>query len=77
MRIPDKLKLNKFRLVMIPSTRDIFARFGPREAPRAAFTGEDAEASYPQTKIDALHDAQMQLQEEFDRQREHEFPDGE
>ena len=28
MYVPKKLKLNKFRVVQIPSAKDIFTRFG-------------------------------------------------
>lgn len=68
MRIPDKLKLNKFRLVVIPSTRDIFMRIGPRELPKSAYTGEEQEVVYQSTKVEEIDRANNELREALERE---------
>lgn len=62
MNIPEQLKLNKFRLVRIPSTRDMFARFGPREAPASDFTGDEYAVS-ESTKVQQLARSNAELAE--------------
>lgn len=59
MYCPEKLKLNKFRLVSIPKNRDFFARLGGTRpsVPSGAFTGDDYIPS-GMRKIDQLSAAQ-------------------
>lgn len=70
MRIPDKLKLNKFRLVLLPSTRDIFARYGQRVTPASQFTGDEEDATYASTKVETLARTQAELYREYAKQNE-------
>lgn len=42
MVIPVSLKLNKFKLVKIPSNRDIFSRFGKFTPGANAYTGDES-----------------------------------
>lgn len=51
MVVPKSLKLNKFRIVQIPSAREIIGRFGLMTP--HYFTGEDL-APLPQTKTDMM-----------------------
>ena len=41
MFIPEKLKLNRFKVVRIPKVRDMLAQFGMRVSPDSAFTGDE------------------------------------
>lgn len=53
MYCPEKLKLNKFVRVNIPSPAQIFGRFGVREIGSDKYTGEESFPAY-QTKVDAV-----------------------
>lgn len=41
MTIPEKLKINKFREVLVPRMRDIFARFGYLASPATQYSGDN------------------------------------
>lgn len=41
MRVPDKLKLNKFQAVSIPRPIDVVRRLGLHSLPAGEFAGED------------------------------------
>lgn len=57
MFVPEKLKLNRFKLVKIPSNRDYFGRVGlSSPGSPAQYTGDDL-AVPPQSKIDQILDA--------------------
>lgn len=58
MLIPDKLKLNRFRAVALPSNQDLYRRFGlsSGSVPSSQFSG-DEEANFHQTKIDQIAEA--------------------
>lgn len=57
MFVPEKLKLNKFKLVKIPSNRDYFGRVGLSSPGTASqYTGDDM-ALPPQSKIDQILEA--------------------
>lgn len=62
MRIPDKLKLNKFRLVSIPHTASYFARFQPSSMPSSSFTGDES-APIGETKLGQMIETMAQLDE--------------
>lgn len=51
--VPEKLKLNKFKLVAIPKNRDYFARFGFAKSPASSYSG-DLPASFNEDKIGSL-----------------------
>lgn len=50
MYVPKSLKLNKFRVVQIPSARDIINRYG--FCPGNNYSGEDPAPSSNMTKLD-------------------------
>lgn len=54
MYCPEKLKLNKFKQVQIPSNKDYFGRLGTSPVPSSQYTGEDNLAPFPQRKTDEL-----------------------
>lgn len=57
MLVPDKLKLNKFKLVKIPSNKDYFGRVGLQSVGTSVnYTGDEL-ASPPQNKIDQILEA--------------------
>lgn len=67
MYVPEKLKLNKFRVVQIPENRDYFSRFGFLKSPDSAYTG-DNDAPHTMTKIEEIeagraYDAMKQREE--------------
>lgn len=64
MNIPEKLKLNKFRLVLIPSTRDLFARYGQRLTPPSDYSGDDDQVFYASSKVEQLASASAELSAE-------------
>lgn len=67
MRIPAKLKLNKFRLVTIPHNATYFSRFQPASMPSSSFTG-DENAPMGETKLGQM----IETMKEFDKIREEE-----
>lgn len=57
MLIPEKLKLNKFKLVKIPSNKDYFGRVGLQSAGTPSqYTGDEM-ATPTQSKIDQILEA--------------------
>lgn len=50
MYVPKNLKLNKFRVVQIPSARDIINRYG--FCPGNNYSGEDMSPNPNMTKLD-------------------------
>lgn len=55
MNIPDKLKLNKFKLVSIPRPSQIIGRLGFHEMTADSYKGEDAPPeSMSQSKLDII-----------------------
>lgn len=62
MRIPEKLKLNKFRLVTIPHNASYFARFQPSSMPASSFTGDES-APMGETKLGQMIETMKQLDE--------------
>lgn len=55
MFVPKKLKLNRFKVVNLPSNKDYFARFGNRTLPEQMFTGDEFAPSASR-KIDQIVD---------------------
>lgn len=65
MIIPEKLKLNKFRLVLMPRNRDYFARYNnSSEIPDSAYGG-DENPSIQRSKLDQLN----AMRQDFDNFR--------
>lgn len=67
MNIPDKLKLNRFKVVNIPSNKDYFQRFGSRTMPESMYSGDEV-APVASRKIDQIaaydaYDRMMQQKE--------------
>lgn len=67
MNIPEKLKLNRFKVVNLPSNKDLFARFGNRSVGENLYTGDEP-AAVGSRKIDQIadydaYDAMMQREE--------------
>lgn len=56
MRVPDKLKLNKFIEVSIPRPMDTVRRLGLHELPAQEYSGEDEQRMYS-SKADALQES--------------------
>lgn len=63
MYVPEELKLNKFRLVIIPTIRDTFARIGQRVAPSSDYTGDDNPVFYGNTKVENMARSSAELME--------------
>lgn len=68
MFVPEKNKLNKFKLVRLPKPSELFGRFGQFETPDSQYTG-DMVAPMSSRKVDVLadmdeYDRMMQRQEQ-------------
>lgn len=61
MYCPEKLKLNKFKDVAIPSPRDFMARFGAHALPDAQFTGEEEAVDFENRKVELMHTAEEEM----------------
>ena len=60
MYVPEKLKLNKFKLVRIPRPSEIVARFGLVNSPASKYSGD--ESSSPMlNKTEYLDNASRQI----------------
>lgn len=70
MFVPEKNKLNKFKLVRIPKNREYFSRFGAAVAPAAQYTGDDDPGLVSGRKIDQIAD--MAAYDEYMIQKESE-----
>lgn len=57
MYCPDKLKLNKFKKVAIPSVRDLFRNSGLLNMPSNVYTGEEPAPVGSQRKLDEILEA--------------------
>lgn len=57
MYCPEKLKLNKFKLVRIPKGIELFGRIGQIEADPSRYTGDGEALPFQQSKIDAIAEA--------------------
>ena len=55
MFVPEKNKLNKFKLVKLPSPRDMFGRYGQFEMASSQYTGDEM-ADCGSRKIDQIAD---------------------
>lgn len=55
MNIPEKLKLNRFKVVNIPSNKDYFQRFGSRTMPETMYSGDEV-VPLASRKIDQIVD---------------------
>lgn len=53
MYVPDKLKLNKFRLVRIPSNAEYFRRYGAGNDSKGVYSGDEM-LSTGERKIDSI-----------------------
>lgn len=53
MYIPDKLKLNRYKTVRIPTNRDYFEKYGKCDLSRCSFTGDD-DYPLPSRKLDEI-----------------------
>lgn len=63
MLIPEKLKLNKFKLVKIPSNKDYFGRVGLQGVGTPSqYSGDDL-ASPQQSKLDQIIEADREYQQ--------------
>lgn len=51
----EKMKVNKFHAVRIPSNAEYFSRFGLAVSPASAYTGDDV-SPMPLNKTDSLAD---------------------
>lgn len=66
MIVPEKLKGNKFKLVLMPRNRDYFARFqNSSELPQSSYGG-DENPSVQRSKLDQLN----AMRQEFDKFRD-------
>lgn len=63
MFIPDEMKLNRFKLVSIPSAREYFKLYGERAMASSAYSGD--EAPLPEgNKVDTINDFMQYAEEE-------------
>lgn len=67
MRIRKELKLNRFKVVAIPSNKQYFMRFGERSVPAGLFSGDEVVPTR-MNKTDVLalmaeRDAQLQREQ--------------
>lgn len=58
----DKLKLNKFREVRIPSNSEYFSRYGNGDPSAGSFTGDES-IPFAQRKIDSIAQADAELRD--------------
>lgn len=58
MFVPEKNKLNKFKLVKLPKPADMFGRYGMFESPDHLYTGDEVAVSSSR-KIDSIADMEM------------------
>lgn len=63
MLIPEKLKLNKFKLVKIPSNADYFGRVGLQSVGTPNLYTGDEIAVMPQNKIDQILEADQEYKQ--------------
>lgn len=67
MYVPEKLKLNRFRVVAVPSNREYFASFGGKLMDNNSYTG-DKFAPTPMNKVESIVDYQQYAEEEAAKQ---------
>lgn len=72
MYVPEKLKVNKFVDVQIPSNKDYFARLGRQALPDGQYTGDEA-ASMPSDKVSSISAEEQRI---FDEMRQAEIDAG-
>lgn len=63
MYIPDKMKLNRFKLVRLPSNKDYFGRVGNQSTGSASMYSGDETAIFEQSKIDQIAQADNEYQQ--------------
>lgn len=68
MLIPEKLKLNRFKLVKIPSNKDFFGRVGLQSAGNASLYTGDESAVFDQSKIDQIAQADAEYNKYLDNE---------
>lgn len=66
MYVTEKMKLNRFKDVRIPSNSDYFSRSGGAVLPPSQYTGDDV-AVMPQSKVQSIVDM-----EAYDRMKQNE-----
>lgn len=71
MFIPEKMKLNRFKEVSMPTARDYFKLTGFQATPQSSYTGDES-APQPMNKVDSINDfldyAEMMAREEAIKQ---------
>lgn len=67
MYCPEKLKLNRFKQVKIPSNKDYFSRIGAVATPATSYTGDDRDVHFPQNKTEEF--ARIDNQIDFEAQK--------
>lgn len=67
MFVPEKNKLNKFKLVKLPRPCEMFGRYGQFESPDSQYTGDEV-AVMSSRKIDTLAD--MDVYDRYMQQQE-------
>lgn len=74
MFVPEKLKVNKFADVRIPSNKDYFQRVGVQALPEGQYTGDEF-APMPTDKVSSISAEEQRLYDEM-RQAEELNKDG-
>lgn len=71
MFIPEKMKLNRFKDVSLPSARDYFKLTGFQATPQSAYTGDEL-APRQMNKVESIEDFERycEMKAEEDRARE-------
>lgn len=74
MYVPEKLKINKLRVVSIPRAKTIMDRLQGRVPTPAAYSGDES-MPMAQNKLDGLREAEHSVMEEYDKMLQKEASD--
>lgn len=69
MYCPEKLKLNRFKQVQIPSNKDYFSRLGVVATPSTSYTGDDHDVHFPQNKTEEFARIDKQIESDGYRKK--------
>lgn len=74
MKIPEKLKLNRFKYVRIPKNKDYFMKYGFQDISDDHYTGDEEILPQFLSKMDAIYRGEMEVMDSI-RQSELEAAD--
>lgn len=64
MYVPEKMRVNKFADVAIPSNKDYFARLGSQVIPSGQYTGDEP-AMMPSDKVSQISAEEQRMYDEM------------